>query len=54
MPSITLTFPDLNDSIQLGDTTYYMPTTTQTLSDNEYTQNSSTGVFTEDLSLIHI
>ena len=50
MPSITLTFPDLNDSIQLGDTTYYMPTTTQTLSDNEYTQNSSTGVFTEDQS----
>tara|TARA_Y100001937_G_scaffold120137_1_gene176888 strand:- start:165 stop:584 length:420 start_codon:yes stop_codon:yes gene_type:complete len=47
MPSITLTFPDLNDSIQIGDTTYYMPVLAGDLTNNEYTQNADTGVFTQ-------
>lgn len=50
MPSITLTFPDLNDSVQRGDKTYYVPTQNHTVTDGGYTQSSSTGAFTEDQS----
>jgi hypothetical protein len=50
MPSINLTFPDLNDSVQIGDTTYYMPVSGANITTDNYTQNSDTGVFTQSTS----
>ena len=43
MATLTLTFPNnLNDSLQIGDTAWYMTTATQTLSDGDYNLVDST------------
>ena len=51
MANITLnfTFP-LNDSLQIGDTVYYLNTTAETITDGGYVLDQATGVFSENLS----
>jgi len=52
MANLNITFQyDLNTSLQIGDTMYYLNMETpHTLTDNEYTLNTATGAFTEDQS----
>lgn len=52
MANLNITFQyDLNTSLQIGDTMYYLNMETpHTLTDNEYTLNTTTGAFTEDQS----
>lgn len=50
MANLNITFQyDLNTSLQIGDTMYYLNMETpHVLTDNEYDLNTSTGVFTEN------
>ena len=50
MANLNISFQyDLNTSLQVGDTLYYLNTETpHVLTDNEYDLNTSTGVFTEN------
>lgn len=52
MANLNITFQyDLNTSLQIGDTMYYLSMETpHTLTDNEYTLNTATGAFTENQS----
>jgi len=52
MANLNITFQyDLNTSLQIGDTMYYLNMETpHVLTDNEYTLNTTTGAFTENQS----